>query len=105
MYVVWRYFLSENREIAYRSSTDASSSFGHIKNLSNTPGWSDNPAISASGNNLYLVWEDPTGIPDEFNTLHDDILYRQSIDQGETINLSANAGDSSRPDLASLIQG
>jgi hypothetical protein len=87
VYVMWRDFIHgnnipANREIVLRISTDGGASFGPIRNVSNTPGGSENPAISVLGSNLYVVWMDSTAMPDEFNTVHDDILYRDSTDNG-----------------------
>lgn len=51
-------------------------------------------ALSASGNNIHVVWQDDT-------TGRSEILYRRSTDNGttfgDTINLSNNAGTSAFP--------
>jgi hypothetical protein len=104
VYVVWRDSTSGNREIAYTYSRDSGTRFGPIQNLSNTPGPSVRPAIAFNDYNLFVVWEDSTGTPDQFDTIHPDIIFRHSTDSGSTfgasINLSTNAGDSSSPEIA-----
>jgi hypothetical protein len=98
VYVVWNdNTLPGEFEILYRRSTDGGANFGATINLSNNAGFSSVPAIAASGNNVYVVWQDATPGNNE-------ILYRRSTDGGAnfgaTINLSNNAGISSNPAIA-----
>ena len=66
-----------NFDILYRRSLDGGSTFPNIiKNLSNNMGISAFPAITVSGNNVHVVWEDDT--PDPLR----DILYRRNTDGG-----------------------
>src|SRR5215208_2296888 len=102
VYVVWRERESTtpgNQEILYRRSTNAGANFGSAVNLSNSTGLSQIPAITASGNNVYVVWQDDSlvsGIPD--------ILYRRSTNGGTSfsgaVNLSNTAGNSGSPAIA-----
>src|SRR5215213_2268413 len=102
VYVVWRERESTtpgNQEILYRRSTNAGANFGSAVNLSNSTGLSQLPAITASGNNVYVVWQDDSlvsGIPD--------ILYRRSTNGGTSfsgaVNLSNTAGNSGSPAIA-----
>jgi hypothetical protein len=61
IYVVWE---EENegtngkKEIFFTSSLDGGITFGSIKNLSETNGTSEFPQIAASGNKVYVVWEE-----------------------------------------------
>ncbi len=75
----------------------AEASFSSTKNLSNTPGFSSDPQIAVSGSNIYVVWQD-------FTPGNLDIFFRASNDNGatfgNTINLSNNAGESGRPQIA-----
>jgi len=69
-----------------------------VTNLSNNAGHSANPTIEASGNNVYVAWEDDTtspGIPEIFSMVSDD--------QGTTFDLDilSTTGISLKPDLAS----
>jgi hypothetical protein len=98
VHVVWHDDTSENSEIFYRRSTDGGASFTEpTKNLSNDAGFSDSPAIAASGNNVHVVWRDSSsGI---------DILYKKSQDGGAAFpnvikNLSSNSGISEFPAIA-----
>ena len=98
VHVVWEDGTSGNSEVLYKRSTDGGATFGPIINLSNNAGFSTNPAIAVSGNNVYVVWNDdtPTNL---------DIFYRRSTDGGGSFteplkNLSGNAGTSSRPAIA-----
>jgi hypothetical protein len=100
MYIVWEDDTSGNFEILYRRSTDGGANFGEngvAINLSNNAGTSTIPFVAASGNNVYIVWEDDTSGNFE-------ILYRRSTDGGAnfgaTINLSNNAGVSANPAIA-----
>jgi hypothetical protein len=83
----------------YRRSTNGGASFGSTVNLSNNNGDSGgiSQGIAASGNNVYVVWQDNT--PGSY-----DILYRRSTDGGSsfssTVNLSNNVGDSDLPAIA-----
>lgn len=100
VYVVWRDSASGNSEIVFRYSTNGGTSFEPTKNLSNTPKSSGAPAIAVNDDDVYVVWADSTGTP----PVHPDILFRHSTDGGtsfgSSINLSANGGDSSSPDIA-----
>jgi hypothetical protein len=100
MYIVWEDDTSGNFEILYRRSTDGGANFGEngvAINLSNNAGTSTIPFVAASGNNVYIVWEDDTSGNFE-------ILYRKSTDGGAsfdaTINLSNNAGFSTNSAIA-----
>jgi len=103
VYVVWQDFSLGNNEILYTRSVDGGSSFPEeIKNLSNNPGSSSdiafNPAIAASGNNVYVVWDHNTPGNHE-------ILYTRSVDGGSSFpeeikNLSNNPGASIDPEIA-----
>src|SRR5919109_4656221 len=57
VYVVWKESSLNVSNIWYRRSTDGGASFGGIVNLrSRTNGSLFEPAIAASGNNVYVVW-------------------------------------------------
>jgi hypothetical protein len=68
VYIVWQEnppsgFSSQrdgliNYEIFMRKSVDGGQSFGDEINLSNNPGFSEHPQISASGNSVYVAWID-----------------------------------------------
>jgi ethanolamine utilization microcompartment shell protein EutL len=101
VYVVWRERESTpgNQEIVYRRSTNGGANFGSTANLSNNTGLSQLPAIAASGNNVYVVWQDDSLVPGTF-----DILYKKSTNGGAsfggTKNLSNTTGDSREPAIA-----
>ena len=100
VHVVWEDNTPGNSDILYRRSIDGGSTFPNIiKNLSSNAGFSFNPAIAVSGNNVHVVWQDVTG-ETEF-----DILYRRSLDGGNTFpniikNLSGTDGASGDPAIA-----
>ena len=59
VHVVWVDSTSGNVDILYRRSMDGGIAFTDpIKNLSSNTGFSSEPAISLSSNNIYVVWED-----------------------------------------------
>jgi hypothetical protein len=101
VYVVWVDFTSENYDIMFRASNDSGASFGNTLNLSKNvgdlrdPKRSDPPRISASGNNVHVVW------------VYDDAVFlKTSTDNGasfgDAINLSRNTatdGSFARPQI------
>jgi glutaredoxin len=98
VYAVWTDNSSKgNSDIIFRKSTDKGATFDTAKNLSNNPGNSTNPLITAHRNNVYVVWTDDTAG-------NADINFRKSSDYGNnfnrTINLSRNNGSSISPQLA-----
>jgi hypothetical protein len=102
VYVVWRERESTtpgNQEILYRRSTNGGANFGGTVNLSNSTGLSQLPSIAASGNNVYVVWQDDSLVSGTF-----DILYRRSTNAGANfsgaVNLSNTAGNSGSPSIA-----
>jgi len=44
----------------FTSSNNGGLSFGSVLNLSNNSGYSTNPTVAASGNDVYVVWQDDT---------------------------------------------
>lgn len=69
--------------IAYPSTQlEVVTEFDGAKNLSKNSGASIDPAISASGNNVYVVWSDNSPGNSE-------IIFRASIDGGETFSTSS----------------
>jgi hypothetical protein len=79
VHVVWQdYTTSGIADIFYRRSLDNGNTFPNvIKNLSGNAGSSVFPSIATSGSNVHVVWQDNTsGIFD--------ILYRRSLDNGNT---------------------
>jgi hypothetical protein len=88
VYIVWS---EQESDIMFKRNVI---SFDPTINLSNTTGRSSSPAVSASGNNVYVVWDDDTSGNYE-------ILYRKSADGGAsfggTVNLSNTSGYSASP--------
>jgi hypothetical protein len=88
----------------------AEASFASIKNLSNTAGFSSDPQIAVSDNDVYVIWAEFTTSNNIQVKLADsttgnwDIFFRSSNDNGatfsDTINLSNNAGESGRHRIA-----
>src|SRR5688500_12784941 len=71
-------------------------------NISNNPGDSIYPAIAASGNNTYVVWQDDNfGEGVSYDRKNYDILFAKSVDSGRsfknTTNLSNSIPISERP--------
>jgi hypothetical protein len=98
VYVVWTDNTSGNSETMYRRSTDSGISFSPTDNLSNNAGFSEDPAISAFGDNAYVVWSDDS-------PGNSDILFKRSLDSGESFsidstNLSNSDGFSFHSSLA-----
>jgi hypothetical protein len=75
-YLVWTDDTSGNGDIYFKRSVDNGSTFGTTENLSmNNTSLSSGPQISASGNNVYVVWQD-------ISSGKDAIYYRYSNDTG-----------------------
>jgi hypothetical protein len=90
VYVIWQDVLARgNSEILFRRSIDDGGTFSSVVNLSNSVVQSIDPAIAASGNNVYVVWRESKTNPK--------IRFRKSTDGGQTfssaINLYNNAGN------------
>jgi len=88
--------LRANDYIFFRASTNNGVSFGIPINLSNNTGFSANPQIAASGNNVYVTWQDNTpGNNDIFV-----ISNNQPFGFGTPINISNNLGGSVMPQIS-----
>ena len=57
-FVVWQDNSTGNDEIYLRKSSNAGSTFGGKKNLSDNVGNSQSPQIQALGNTTFVVWQD-----------------------------------------------
>ncbi|MGH9878071.1 MAG: hypothetical protein ACRD5H_10570 [Nitrososphaerales archaeon] len=94
-----------NAEIFFRVSDDGGETFGSITNLSNIYGFSTGPEVAASGNNVYVAWEEALPIECTNGKLeclgNFEIYFRASNDNGSTfgttVNLSNNAMGSENP--------
>src|SRR5437879_3797962 len=96
-YVVWQDDSPGRPNTFFRAGNHNGTSFGPVINLSPGTGWSQNPQIAASGNNVYVVWRDNTPGNDE-------VFFALSTTSGasfaSTVNLSNNAGESFNPAIA-----
>jgi hypothetical protein len=92
IYVVWMDRTPGNYDIFVAKSNDAGSTFGTPVNVSNTPKDSGYPQITASGNNIYVVWTET------ISSKNYDVFFAKSADGGSTfdtpINVSNNEGPS-----------
>lgn len=78
-FVVWSDSTPGNYEILFRRSTDNGATWQATKNLSNTPGPSDNPRIAVSGSHIYVVWIQRNSALELPN-----VFFRHSADNGAT---------------------
>ena len=69
---------NRNHDIFFIVSRDGGASFSSLINLSNNTGFSEHPQISASGNNVYIIWVDDN------NTRNKQVLLRKAYDSGST---------------------
>jgi hypothetical protein len=92
VYVVWMDKTPGNYDIFVAKSTDKGSTFGTPVNVSNTPKDSGYPQITASGNNIYVVWTET------ISNKNYDVFFAKSTDSGATfstpINITNNMGPS-----------
>ena len=98
IHVTWQDGSPGNREIYYKRSTNAGTSWSTTKRQTNNSGDSRNPVISAdSSGNIHLVWFD-------FTPGDSEIFYKKSTDGGNiwlaTSRLTWNSGSSVSPGMA-----
>jgi len=98
VHVVWEDYTPDSFEIYYRRSTDSGATWGAVRRLTWTSGWSEYPAIATdSSNTVHVVWEDYT--PGDY-----EIYYMSSSNGGETWSavkrLTWTSGWSRYPDIA-----
>ena len=101
VYVTWVHL----GDLRFSRSTDGGVTFESPRRVINNPGSAFLPAIAASDSlpgNVYIVWADRTPI-----SLIHEIFFVRSRDSGLhfepfSTNLSLNAGNSIRPDIAIL---
>ena len=87
VYVIWQDDTGNtgNTSLFFQKSSDGGATFSDTINLSNDTGFATDPRMSLFGNAIHVIWQDDTLGPDE-------ILYKRSIDNGnsffETMNIS-----------------
>ena len=97
VYVTWEDTTPGNRDIFFAVSNNNGVSFGTPINISNSTGSSTDPQIAASGNNVYVTWEDTTpGNRDIFFA----VSNNNGTSFGTPINISNSTGNSVNPQIA-----
>jgi hypothetical protein len=92
-----RYNNYRNYDIYIKKSTDGGLTFSKEINLSNNPGFSEHPQIAVYGNKVYVSWIDDTS-SSSTTTKNKEILFRKSIDGGNTFDKIINLSNSSNAD-------
>ena len=95
VYVTWQDTTPGNADIFFAASNNNGTSFGTPLNLSNNTGFSRNPQIAASGNNVYVTWIDNTSAGNE-----DIFVITNAKPFGTPVNISNNPGVSVNPQIA-----
>ena len=100
VYVLWVRGDEDNTDLYLKISHDGGKTFGQAINLSNNPAsLSYHPKVVASGENVYVVWEDDDG-----NSENSDIFFMKSSDAGKSFsgktNLSNDPSGSGTPQLS-----
>jgi hypothetical protein len=100
VYVLWVQGDEDNTDLYLKISHDGGATFGDTINLSDNPAsLSYHPKIVASGENVYIVWED-----DEGKSGNSDIFFMKSSDAGKTFtsksDLSNDPSGSGTPQLS-----
>ena len=100
VYVTWEDFTpAGSNDIFFAVSNNNGTSFGTPINLSNNTGSSEHPQIAASGNNVYVTWDDDTpGIEDIFFA----VSNNNGVSFGTPINISNSTGGSFLPQIAAV---
>lgn len=97
VYVVWYDNVSEKGSILFSKSLDGGISFSNPKKILDGAVANLPITLGATGDNLYLVWNDPNKLPH-------DIFFMRSSNAGDTfepaINLSNDLAFSNSPQLA-----
>ena len=90
VYVVWADASPGNFEVMFKRSTDNGASFDSTKNLSNNPPESLTPRVKASGNNVYVIWNDDNDPKGQ------DVFYKRSTNNGASFGSTKDlSGDNS----------
>jgi hypothetical protein len=96
----------ENYDIYIKKSTDGGLTFSKEINLSKNPGFSEHPQIAISGNNVYIAWIDDASSSSSSSSTttikNQEILFRKSIDGGNTFDKIINLSNSSNADSYNL---
>jgi hypothetical protein len=92
VYITWQDFTPGNFDIFFAVSDNNGTSFGTPKNISNNAGFSFQPQIAVSGNNVYITWTDLTP--------SDIFVITNAQPFGIPINISNNPGSSQLPQIA-----
>lgn len=100
VYVIWQDSVSgTNYDIFIKKSSDNGTLFGSLLNLSNNPGFSEHPQLSAHGSNVYAAWADNTQGNRE-------LLFARSVNNGVSFenarNLSNDISDSHNQEMAAF---
>ena len=103
VYVVWEQSVrgpnAKNYDIFFMVSNNGGINFSDPVNLSNNKGFSEHPQISATENNVYVLWVDNSNGTRQ-------ILFRKSVDGGENFDhimkLSKNISSSYNAELATF---
>jgi len=97
VYISYSDYSKGNDEIFFKRSLNNGTSWQNFKRLTNTSGASQNSAISVSGANIYVAWQDNT-------PGNNDIYFKRSLDSGVTWQTSkkiiTNSTSSLNPTLA-----
>src|ERR671921_2133416 len=93
-----------NYDIYIKKSIDGGLTFSKEMNLSNNPGFSEHPQVAISGNNVYVAWTDDNTLSSSSATIakNKEILFRKSIDGGNTFDKIINLSNSSNADSYNL---
>ncbi len=95
VYVVWLDESGGHNDIFLKVSNDNGRTFGDKINISNDPKYSSYPQITASGNNVYVIWYDRYRVI-ESNDWETDILLRVSDDNGASFGKVINLTEETR---------
>jgi hypothetical protein len=84
-----------NPDILFRRSTNGGTTFDATINISNNPGFSTEPEMAVSGNNVYVVWRDNTPGNEE-------IFFKRSINNGASFGSLIYLSDNSTKPINSV---
>jgi hypothetical protein len=88
-----------NYDVFMKKSVDGGLTFGKEINLSNNLGFSEHPQIAVSGNNVHVAWIDNSPSMASTTTPENKkILFRNSIDGGNTFGETITLSNSSNAD-------
>lgn len=93
LFVIWSEGGTDHRDVYFMTSYDNGATFGNTINLSNSTADSYQHRLTASGENIYVLWRDARG---------GSTFFRASSDNGATFGLPIRLAIDANPEMATF---